>query len=149
MQRQAAAGIAEWLEGLQRILDGCADAIAAHRPPDSGTALDAIDRALMRFNQSASEVQAMLRRSHPQLAGQLRRCTDLAYHLRNHTRTYLLRSADVLALEAHGRPPGPHAQQGLAEAHRQGEEAVALLRRELAALGPELHRLISIWSAPE
>ncbi len=148
-QRQTAAGLAEWFDSLQHILDGCASAIATRRPPDSGTTLDAIDRALMRFNQCASEVQAPLRRSHPQLAGQLRRCTDLAYDLRNHTRTYLLRAADALALEIRGRLPGARAQDGLDEAHRQAAASAALLRQELAALGPDLRRLIAHWSNPE
>ncbi len=148
-RRQIAAGLAEWLDSVRHILDDCASALAASSPPDSGTTLDAIDRALMRFNQCASEVRAPLRRSHPQLASQLRQCTDLAYHLRNHTRTYLLRAADVLALQHHDLFPSPCAAHGVDEAHQQAARAAALLRQELNALGPELHRLISDWSTPE
>ncbi len=145
-RRQAAADLAEWLDGIQHILQDCTLALAGQAPHDSGILLDAIDRALMRFNQSASEVQSPLRRADPELASRLRHCTDLAYSLRNHTRTYLLRAADVLALERHRGLPSPRAAHALHQAHQQAAEAAAALRGDLARLASDLQRLIAEWS---
>lgn len=148
-QRQVAASLAEWLESVERILEDCSRAIASQPPPDSGILLDAIDRALLRFNQCASEARGALRRSHPQLAGQLQECTDLTYRLRNHTRTFLLRAADVLILESHHGLVNARAAASLDRARQQASESAGLLRRELAALTPDIRRLIADWLHPE
>ncbi|MEW6567953.1 MAG: hypothetical protein AB1449_07270 [Chloroflexota bacterium] len=144
-ERQAASDLQEWLGCLQRILDRCSTSVAQPQVADVGVTLDAVDRELLRFHRFASDVQGPLRREQPELAGQVRRTTDLAYRLRNQTRTYLLRSATLHQRRRRGHPDSPEVLHKVEQAQQLATETVRALRSEIELLSPGLRRRIASW----
>jgi hypothetical protein len=143
----AAGNLEAWLASVEFVLETCS---TAHQsiPGEAGIGqiLDRVDRELMRFRNSAADLRPQLRRLAPDLAEPVRKATDDAFHLRNHTHAYLLRWQSSQLHLAAGSSPQPGTQREMEEGLLRTLEAARRLRADLAALAPRLREQIDTWS---